>query len=138
MLFFIFYHSMTNKTNNEEENSTWWSSGIIFLLLIMWIIVFLVRPKEKVCNEITYYSHSIPEDIRDSSYFDSRDCVDNCEWHEAGYKRWYDNNVSSCWGNSESFIEWCYIFLEEKDKHENSLMVLWCENDDDQYYENEY
>jgi hypothetical protein len=43
-------------------------------------------------------------------------CSDDCSGHEAGYEWANDNNIddeSDCLGNSQSFIESCYAYVEE-------------------------
>ena len=44
------------------------------------------------------------------------DCTEDCSWHKAGYKwaeRTWINGVKGCWGNSQSFMEGCYQYVED-------------------------
>lgn len=43
-------------------------------------------------------------------------CTDDCSWHIAWYDWAVKKNIQhsyDCWWNSQSFIEWCYVFTNE-------------------------
>lgn len=42
-------------------------------------------------------------------------CTQDCSWHIAWYEWAKEKSIYNsleCWGNSQSFIEWCYVFTE--------------------------
>ncbi|GEM_PF-2183600 len=49
-------------------------------------------------------------------YFKGYECTDDCSGHEAGYDWAYEKDIRNkeeCSGNSQSFIEGCYSYVEE-------------------------
>ena len=60
---------------------------------------------------------SCQEYVRSKYYFGEYKCEDDCSGHYAGYE-WAEQNEigneSECVGNSQSFIEGCKVYVEEK------------------------
>ncbi|OGC35682.1 hypothetical protein A2369_03180 [candidate division WS6 bacterium RIFOXYB1_FULL_33_15] len=51
-----------------------------------------------------------------NGYFKGYECTEDCSGHEAGYSWAEENGIESkdyCTGNSQSFIEGCYSYVEE-------------------------
>ena len=48
--------------------------------------------------------------------FGSYNCTEDCSWHQAWYdwaeNKWIDS-MEKCGWNSQSFIEWCYQYVDE-------------------------
>lgn len=52
----------------------------------------------------------------DKQYFKGYECTEDCSGHEAGYSWAEESGIGSeeeCTGNSQSFIEGCYAYVEE-------------------------
>ena len=52
----------------------------------------------------------------DKQYFKGYECTEDCSGHEAGYSWAEEKGIESkeeCTGNSQSFIEGCYAYVEE-------------------------
>ncbi len=124
--------------NQENDDLPGCIIYIIVVIIISFLIYVFETVTEKECIKTERYTYEIPRDINDSYEFDSSICTDDCEWHTAWYERAYDREVDSCWWNSESFVEWCEIYLNEKNKYIESK-VVWCRSDSPEYqYENRY
>lgn len=58
----------------------------------------------------------VEENYSGHQTFGDYDCTEDCSGHEAGYE-WAEENgvedVDDCGGNSDSFIEGCYSYVEE-------------------------
>ena len=65
---------------------------------------------------IYVYLNSVSPDKRQPLYFNDYPCTDDCSGHEAGYN-WAEEkgigDVGDCGGNSQSFIEGCWSYVEE-------------------------
>lgn len=60
--------------------------------------------------------YQIPTYYTPPRYFGSYECTEDCSGHEAGYEWASDNDIDNyddCGGNSDSFIEGCYSYVED-------------------------
>ena len=63
-------------------------------------------------------------------------CTDDCSGHEAGYDWAEDNSIqdeSDCGGNSNSFIEGCYSYVEEQEDEAERERSWNDDEEDDQW-----
>ena len=103
--------------------------GIIFLLFFAWS--FDDRQQEASSEAPSYtseennyssdyekegYTDEETTTYEDDLYFNGYECTEDCSGHEAGYDWAEENGIESeddCGGNSDSFIEGCYSYVEE-------------------------
>lgn len=77
-----------------------------------------------------YYSGSSYDDYENAPVEPENPYSTFQEGHYAGYEWAQDNEVDSCGGNSDSFIEGCEEYVNERDEYQSSL--------DEQDYQDDY
>ena len=113
-----FLNDIESEKNKKRDLPTRWIEiikdrwqiffALPFIILIIWIstldLIDGLKPSENIRYTPIYQS------------FYDYDCIDDCSGHEAGYE-WAENNdisdIDECWGNSQSFIEGCWVYVEE-------------------------
>lgn len=104
---------MGDKT---KGNSVIW---LIIVIAIVWGVFSLFKDDD-------YSTQIMQEHPNYESYTETKDCsdlepenpYDEGSGHYAGFEWGQDNNVSSCGGNSESFIEGCEDYLTQEDAYD--------------------
>ena len=67
-------------------------------------------------NSSNYQSHEYNSDYSD---YEPENPYDEGSGHYAGYEWAEENDVDSCGGNSDSFIEGCEEYLAQQEEYEN-------------------
>lgn len=113
----------------KKEHGSWW----IWIILVA-ILYFLnsnsntesdttmINNIESIATVLpapTYIAPAVtskPTYNYSPDYFNDYECTDDCSGHEAGYDWAVDKDIQSyddCGGNSNSFIEGCYSYVDE-------------------------
>ncbi len=116
---------MFKKPNSQKGNSV---VGLIIVVAIVWggySLFFNKEPASNVYEPSTYNSASVyssyNDDTEDSEYYEEPENPYNeGSGHSAGYEWAEENDVGSCGGNSDSFIEGCEEYLLQQENYENS------------------
>lgn len=97
---------------------------IVILLVAITILVYYWNLKPSGDNARYSQPSSLNEINRSTSYsrypsntFRSNNCTDDCSGHEAGYQWAEEHDIDDpdeCDGNSDSFIEGCRSYAEER------------------------
>lgn len=92
-------------------------------------------------NNNSYYNYSSTNfpSYNYKKTFKGYECTQDCSGHEAGYE-WAEDkdiyDIDDCSGNSQSFIEGCWSYVEEE-YDDKSLKYNYMDNSWDYAYENE-
>lgn len=111
------------KNGNKQKGNG--VLGLIIIIAIFWGVSSLFGEKEhKEYDDYTpsYNSGSsnYNDDYSDSSSYGSiepENPYDEGSGHSAGYEWAQENDVSSCDGNSDSFIEGCEEYLSQQEEY---------------------
>lgn len=103
----------TDKKNYKKGNGI---IGVIIIVVIIWIIFSLFSNNNFESNSYgSLYSDDYEEN---KNYYNVENPYNDGSGHFAGYKWAEENDVDSCGGNSNSFIEGCEEYLEQKEYSE--------------------
>lgn len=104
------YNSEVYKTNSYSEGGYDWASNNDIDNFDDCQDQFGTGYDEDECNRY------VKDNYIGYQTFGGYDCTEDCSGHEAGYE-WAEENgledVDDCGGNSDSFIEGCYSYVEE-------------------------
>ncbi len=112
----------------KKEHGSWW----IWIILIA-IFYFLnsnsnTESSTQKVNNVESQATTLPTPVLvptstykptynySPDYFNGYECTDDCSGHEAGYDWVEDKDIQTyddCGGNSNSFIEGCYSYVDE-------------------------
>jgi hypothetical protein len=114
---------MENKQTEKSKVDNSDSRGcLIFVIILVGLAIFCWGDSSSgdSSEEYEYYPR-----YGGSSYSEDYDYVDEPEnpysygsGHSAGYEWAEKNDVSDCGGNSESFIEGCQEYVDQRDAYE--------------------
>ncbi len=111
---------MKIKDTNRGSNTIFWSIVIVIIIIIF--IGSLNSSDESQINNTVNYSSGYSNYSRSSENNDAvepENPYSSGTGHSAGYEWAQENNVSSCGGNSNSFIEGCEEYLAQQEEYEN-------------------
>lgn len=97
------------KINKQKGNGL---IGLIVIIAIIWIVSSFLsenKPESSSYRENRYQSDSTYKEEPENPYGSG-------SGHSAGYEWAEENNVSSCGGNSDSFIEGCEEYLSQQEE----------------------
>lgn len=104
------YQNDVYKTNSYEESGYDWASNNDIDNFDDCQDQFGTGYDEDECNRY------VKDNYTGHQTFGDYECTEDCSGHEAGYE-WAEENsvedVDDCGGNSDSFIEGCYSYVEE-------------------------
>ncbi|MGB2580121.1 MAG: hypothetical protein WBC83_00305 [Minisyncoccia bacterium] len=114
---------MLKQTNPQRGNVV---VGLFVWGLIIWGVSSLFsehKPESTYSSPSTYYSDPSYSSYESSSgtsyseeYVEPENPYDEGTGHSAGYEWAEENDVSSCDGNSDSFIEGCEEYLSQQEQ----------------------
>ncbi len=111
--------------NNDETN---WSAIIIIGLIIWGGVSLFSNDDEPEPKSVSGYgTTNIYNTTNDYNNYDDEpeNPYDDGTGHSAGYEWAEENDVSSCDGNSDSFIEGCQEYVDQRDEYDD--------NEEDEY-----
>jgi hypothetical protein len=113
----------------KKSNSGNSTIGIVILIGVIWGISSLFSTSEPENNKYraaeytstpTYPSYR-DNDVNSGYYTEPENPYDEGSGHSAGYEWAEENDVDSCDGNSNSFIEGCEEYLDQKAQAEEEF-----------------
>lgn len=104
--FFPILQMIENERTWKKEKS--WIYLFIVVSTFLWLykITDLVNPKFSLIEPI---SCEVPYEVLDR-FVCTWDCGGHKAWYEWACKKFNDATFYQCWGNSESFRQWCEWF----------------------------
>ena len=104
------------KSQPKEKPFISGPKELFSFILSMAFILFMAAAYLSSCSEKKEPEPKTSYTSSTKKWFGNYECKDDCSGHKAGYE-WADENyITSDWdcsGNSESFIEGCYTYVEE-------------------------
>lgn len=124
------------RDENELTGTQGLIGGVLFTVVVLSTIGFIKIPPDEINQGIQYAKEndvrdiaiceykfddndiameSCEEYVKSKYYFNEYKCTNDCSGHYAGYEWAEDNNINSeddCFGNSQSFIEGCKVFVQ--------------------------
>lgn len=103
--------------NKIRGNSVVW---IIIIIAIAWGIFSLFKKDDDYSTQIMqeHPNYESYKETKDCSVLEPENPYDEGSGHYAGFEWGQDNNVSSCDGNSTSFIEGCEDYLTQENAYD--------------------
>lgn len=109
--------------DDNDDHFSWW--GVIIGAAILWSIgAFLFGGKDD--EDYTpppvsgsYHSSYSSSDYEESEEFEPDNPYSYGSGHSAGFEWAEENDVDSCGGNSDSFVEGCEEYLSQKEESED-------------------
>lgn len=107
------------------KNSTKKGNGVVGFIIVIALIwgvssLFSNDEYESNTNNAASVNSFYDTDTGDSAYYgELENPYDDGSGHSAGYEWAEENDVDSCGGNSDSFIEGCEEYLEQKEQEED-------------------
>ncbi len=116
---------MKMKDKNRGSSTIFWS---IIVIIIIFILIGSLNSSDEgqVSNTVdysnSYSNYSVQNEDNeygDNTTIEPENPYNDGTGHSAGYEWAQENNVSSCGGNSNSFIEGCEEYLAQQEEYEN-------------------
>lgn len=98
---------------DNESGGNWVYGAIVIVLLVIWI-----WPDHNESYQSDYYNEQQEENSINRDCIEPENPYDYGSGHYAGYEWAQDNDVYSCDGNSDSFIEGCEEYLAQEEDYE--------------------
>lgn len=103
------------KNSNQKGNGV---IGIVIIIAIAWGVYSLFSKDEPETNSYRANVSDSYSNYSDYGQEEPENPYDEGSGHSAGYEWAQENDVSSCGGNSSSFIEGCEEYLAEQEEYE--------------------
>ncbi len=106
--------------NGTKGNSIIW---LIMVIVIAWGVFSLFKDDDNSTQIMQEHpNYGTYKETKDCSDLEPENPYDEGSGHYAGFEWGQLNNVSSCDGNSESFIEGCEDYLTQENAYDTCLI----------------